>query len=134
MCIYHIIGHMREYMFPVCVYNHVVGYMRVATVCICKYTKEEWYLASTTWPARIFWLYWKLKRPKQSPGLQLTTSFDLHIVATFSFVVRYKLIVLPCWVRTICTCRVVAGDLAQCLTVDIICAFAGGPGSVLIWT
>ena len=45
---------MREYMFPVCVYNHVVDYMRVATVCICKYKKEEWYLASTTWPARIF--------------------------------------------------------------------------------
>jgi len=28
-------------------------------------------------------------------------------------------------------CRVVGGDLAQCLTVDIICAFAGRPGSVL---
>ena len=53
LCIYHIIGYMRESLFPVCVYNHLMGYMRVATVCICKYTMEGWYLASTTWPARI---------------------------------------------------------------------------------
>ena len=37
-----------------------------------------------------------------------------------------------CWVCAACMCRVVAGDLAQCLTVDIICAFAGRPGSVLL--
>ena len=40
----------------------------------------------------------------------------------------------PCWICAACTCRVVAGDLAQCLTVDSICAFAGRPGSILGWT
>ena len=38
-------------------------------------------------------MYCKLKKPKQSPGLQLKTYFDLHIMPNFSFVVKYKLMV-----------------------------------------
>ena len=57
-----------------------------------------------------------------------------NIISGNNDLIKYKLIVLPCWVRNACTCRVVAGDLAHCLAVDIICAFASGPGSVLILT
>ena len=59
-------------------------------------------------------------KPKSSKGKE------------FFFVISIVEIGLPCGVRATCTCRVVPGDLAQCLTVVIICAFAGGPGSVLV--
>ena len=58
-------------------------------------------------------------KPKSSKGKEFSVIYMVEIV-------------LPCGVRASCTCRVVAGDLAQCLTVVIICAFAGGPGSVLV--
>ena len=58
-------------------------------------------------------------KPKSSKGKEFFVIFIIEIV-------------LPCRVRAPCTCRVVAGDLAHCLAVDIICAFAGRPGSVLV--